>query len=115
MHDFKTCFDSLWLEDCLNVCWDAGVQNELFSIIYQLNKTCCITVQTLSGPTDMFMVENRIKQGTVLGPILSGTSAGDYCKPEAKSYSGFYIGHVQMRSLGFIDDLNDINTNLLTL
>ena len=112
LYDFKTCIDSLWLEDCLNVLWDAGVQNELFSIIYQLNKTCCITVQTRFGPTDKFTVENLVKQGTVLGPILCGMSVGDYCKPEANPYSGFYIGHVEVRSLGFMDDLNDINTDV---
>ena len=112
LYDFKTCFDSLWLEDCLNVLWDARIQNELFSIIYQLNKTCCITAQTPFGPTDQLMVENLVKQGTVLGPILCGTSVSDYCKLEANPYSGFYIGHVEVRSLGFMDDLNDINTNI---
>ena len=110
LYDFKTCFDSLWLEDALNTLWDAGVENELFYIIYLLNKNCNITVNTPFGPTERFTVEKLVKQGTVLGPFLCSTSIGDYCKDKMNPDSGTSVGKVEIRPLAFMDDLDDINT-----
>ena len=33
LYDFKTCYDSLWIEDVLNTLWDAGVENEFIYMI----------------------------------------------------------------------------------
>ena len=27
---FRLCFDSLWLEDCINSLWDLGVKDDTF-------------------------------------------------------------------------------------
>ena len=94
LYDFKTCLDSLWLEDVLNTLWDAGVDNEFFYIIYLLNKNCNITVNTPFGPTERFTTEKLVKQGTVLGPVLCSTSVGDYFKDEMNPDSGtFKLDH----------------------
>ena len=47
-YDFKQCFDSIWL----NCMWDAGVRNELFYLIYLLNKNANIIVRTPFGQTE---------------------------------------------------------------
>ena len=36
-YDIEKCFDSLWLEDCINSLWDNGVKDDTFSLIYNLN------------------------------------------------------------------------------
>ena len=46
--------------------WDAGVRNELFSLIYLLNKNANITVGTPFRPNDEFRVTNLEKQGTCM-------------------------------------------------
>ena len=48
------CFDSLWLKLVL---WEAGVNNELFTLIYALNMKSNITVLTSYGPTEEFSVK----------------------------------------------------------
>ena len=110
LYDFKTRFDSLWLEDALNTLWDVGVENELLYIIYLLNKNCNITVNTPFGPPERFTIEKLVKQGTVLGPVLCSTSIGDYCKDKINPDSGTFVEKVEIRPLAFMDDLNDINT-----
>ena len=37
LYDFKQCFDSLWLKESRLVLPEAGVNNELFTLIYALN------------------------------------------------------------------------------
>ena len=107
----ETCFDALWLEDSLNVLWNAGVTNDLFYIIYALNETCSIVVNTPFGQTSSIQIDNLVKQGTALGPVLCSTSIGDYCKENSSPRSGTYIGNACVRPLAFIDDLGDVNKN----
>ena len=35
--DYKQCFDSLWLEECVNDLYDAGLTDDKLSLIYKLN------------------------------------------------------------------------------
>ena len=104
LYDFETCFDALWLEDSLNVLWDAGVTNDLFYMIYALNETCSNVVNTPFGQTSSIQIDNLVKQGTALGPVLCSTSIGDYCKENSSLRSRTYIGNACVRPLAFMDD-----------
>ena len=46
-YDNEKCFDSLWLEDCINSLWENGVKDDTLSLIYtplaKLNSTACKT------------------------------------------------------------------------
>ena len=112
LYDFQTCFDAPWLEDSLNVLWDAGVKNELFYMMYLLNKSCNIVVNTPFGQTRNFHIENLVKQGTTLGPLLCGTSIGDYSKSEYSSHAGAFLGQTCVRPLAFMDDLGNPTENV---
>ena len=37
-YDIEKCFDSLWLQDCINALWDSGVQDDSLYFIYLLRK-----------------------------------------------------------------------------
>ena len=50
------------------VLWEAGVNNELFTLIYALNMKSNITVLTPYSPTEEFSVKDIVKQGTYYGP-----------------------------------------------
>ena len=52
----------------------------------------------------MFEVDDIVKNGTTLEPILSGISTGEYCETEI-----FFIGDTKIGPLGFVDDLASIN------
>jgi hypothetical protein len=45
LYDYKQCFDSLWLSDCLLSLWNLGVKSETLNNLKNLNDTCNITVK----------------------------------------------------------------------
>ena len=44
VYDVRKCFDSLWLHECFNDLWDAGLQNDKLSILKK--KTRVHTLQS---------------------------------------------------------------------
>ena len=79
LYDYRQCFDSMWLQDSLISLWQAGVKNEMLSLIMKLNEIANIVVNTLHGTTEKICAETIVKQGTVLGPILCSTSTAEFC------------------------------------
>ena len=105
LHDIEKCFNSLWLEDCINSIYENGVKNDILDLIHRLSQRAEIVVRTLFGDTDPFVVNNPIRQGTVLGPILYNCSL-DQMRKDSKSYQN---GSIQLKPLEFVDDIADPN------
>ena len=61
-YDIETCFDSLWLEDCINSLWNYGVQNDTLYLIYLLNRNADIIVKTPFSDTEAFTIPNLVNQ-----------------------------------------------------
>ena len=78
-YDFEQAFDSLWLEDCILSMKNLGVEKEYLQLMYNLNKSATVTVQTPYGETSAFQTDPIVKQGTILGPSLCSSSTGEYC------------------------------------
>ena len=57
-YDIEKCFDSLWLEDCINSLWENGV----LYLIYLLNKKASITVKTPLGNASLFVIKNFVNK-----------------------------------------------------
>ena len=36
--DYKQCFDSMWMEECVNDLWEAGIQDDHLALIYEVKK-----------------------------------------------------------------------------
>ena len=106
-YDIEKCFDSLWLEDCINSLWENGVKDDILSLIYYLNEKANVVVKTPFGDTDPLSFMNIVKQRTVLGPVLNNVSLDRVCK---ESYS-HHLGSVEIRSLEFVDDIADPNSD----
>ena len=62
-YDIEKCFDSLWLEDCINTLWDLGVKDDILYLIYLMNIKATVTIKI---DTDPLFLSNFVKQGTVL-------------------------------------------------
>ena len=70
-----------------------------------------ITINTPLGGTDPFVLENLVKQGTVLGAVLNNCSLGRI----PKEGSGYQMGLANIKSLEFVDDIADVNRNFSSL
>ena len=106
-YDIEKCFDSLWSEDCINSLCDNGVKDDTLSLIYKLNVKANITIKTLFGDTQVLPLENLVKQGTVLGPVLNNCSLDRVCKENLRCH----IGSVEIKSMEFVNDIADPNSD----
>ena len=107
-YDIEKCFDSLWLEDCINSRWENGVQDDTIYLIYLLNSKASVTVNTSFGRAPVFELKHIVQQGTVLGPILNN------CSLDAihRDGSGYQMGHAVIKPMEFVGDLADPNHNI---
>ena len=78
-YDTEKCFDSLWLEDCINSLWKNGVVDDILYLIYLMNRRANIVIKTPFGNTRAFTTHSLVKQGTSLGPILNNCSLDEGC------------------------------------
>ena len=107
IYDVATCFDSLWLQECINDVFDAGFQNDKLPLLALENKTAKVAVKTAQGKTKRININNIIMQGSVFGSILCTTSIDKLgklvYKNEKLTYK--YKGKVTVPSLAMVDDL----------
>ena len=104
-YDIEKCFDSLWVEDCINSLWDLGVKDDILYLIYLMNIKATVTIKTQFGDTDPLFLSNFVKQRTVLGPVLNNCSLNKLFTDSI----GYNFESVQIKSMEFVDDLADLN------
>ena len=64
--DIEKCFDSLWLEDCINSRWDNDVNDGTLSLIYNLNVKANITIKTPFRDTQDYLSKTLSNRGQCL-------------------------------------------------
>ena len=64
-------FDSEESYVALNALYEAGIQNDIFSLIHESNRENIIFVKTPNGIIKRGSIKNKIMQGDVLGPLVS--------------------------------------------
>jgi hypothetical protein len=89
--DFKQMFDSEELSTCLNALYDADIQDDMLALIFQANKTTYFAVKTPNGITEQTSVCNKILQGDVLAPLISGNMVDKYIGLQAMNSHNVYI------------------------
>ena len=105
--DYKQRFDSLWLEECLNDLYSAGVKDDSFQLLYNVNSKTNVSVKTPVGKTARDVIRNSVTQGDVFGPIFCSKQVdtiGQECLEQNK-YIYMYKGEVEIPPLGMVDDL----------
>ena len=50
--DYKQCFDSMWLDECMNDLFKAGVQDDHLALLYKANIINQVSVKTPFGKTE---------------------------------------------------------------
>ena len=109
-YDIEKCFDSLWLQDCINSLWENGIKDDILSLVYFLNTKANIVVKSPFGETKPFICSSIVKQGTVLGPVLNNCSL-DRIPVESH---GYFLGSAEIKPIEFVDDIADPNEGQLS-
>ena len=105
--DYKQCFDGLWLQECLNDFFDAGLQDDKYAVLHNINKTVDIAVRTPLGITTRETIKDVITQGDVFAPMFCSKQVdtiGQECLDQNK-YTYLYRGEVPIPPLSMIDDV----------
>jgi hypothetical protein len=111
MYDLYKCFDTLWLEQCCNDLYEAGVQNDKLAMIYEGNQENLVAVKTPIGLTKRVEINSIVTQGGVLGPILCAVQTDMIGKQSLLENKHLYMykGKVGIPSLAMIDDVAKVS------
>ena len=107
VYDYRQCFDSLWLEECLNDMYSGGLNDDKFNLIHNANSLVNVVVKTPVGETTSEDIRNVVMQGDVFGPILCSKQVDLFGKEclEKEKYIYMYKGEVPIPPLSMVDDV----------
>ena len=107
IYDIEMCFDKLNLREALNDFWEAGVQDDKFALLYELNKKLDILVKTTSFETKRESVEEVVAQGGVFGRLKCSNVIDTIGKDCMETGENIYVykNCVNIPPLSFVDDL----------
>ena len=107
LYDLAKCFDSMWFQETMNDLWDAGVRDDKFAMISQMNTDCNIAVKTPVGITDRFKLREIEMQGTKLSNIKCSVQIDTLGKECYSSNEGMFLYKecVYVPPLSMIDDI----------
>ena len=110
--DYKQCFDSMWMEECVNDLWEAGIQDDHLSLIYEINKNVNVSVKTPFGLTERKQIERVVMQGEVFGPLCCSVQVDTFGKEciQKNKFLYQYKETVGIPPLSMVDDLLLIST-----
>ena len=106
LFDIAKCFDALWLHECLNDLYEAGLDNSNLNLIYEGNKECLLSVKSPSGQTKRIPIKDIVMQGSVWGPLCCTATMDKIGQKAYKTGAPLYTykGMVTIPPLGMVVD-----------
>ena len=114
VYDIEKCFDSLWLEECLNDLYNTVPEhhrNDKISLLYETNVSNHVAIKTPAGITSRINIPCIVQQGGTWGSLLCANlidTFGKHCQ-EKLEFTYSYKNKTEILPLAFIDDLNGIS------
>ena len=105
IYDYAQMFDSIDLKQAISDIYEAGLQDDNLSLLYQANKEIFMAVNTPTGLSERQRLENIVIQGDTFGSILASVqvdSIGQECA--ASGYGYKYMDSLPVGILGLVDD-----------
>ena len=107
LFDIEKCFDTLWVEECMNDLFDSGLQNDKLPLLYMGNQNAEIAIKNQTGITDRKSIKNIIMQGSIFGSLCCTVSMDKLGKHIYKDHDLIYRykGKIDIPTLGMVDDV----------
>ena len=103
--DFRKAFDTVWRDGLLSVAWNIGIRGKVWNIIDSLYNNVLCNVRFGDIITDSFEIEEGLKQGCVLSPILFCIYINEFAKMLSSQNVGVNICNVNISCLFWADDV----------
>ena len=109
--DYKQMFDSECLFEVMNDVYEAGVEDDIFSLMFEANKENYVAVNTPNGLSDRAVFKEIVMQGDVLAPLMSSLQVDTMGKEcfEQEKHLYYFKDTVPVPPLGLVDDLFTIS------
>ena len=101
--DLEKCFDQLWLKDSIVELFKTGMNPREVMLIYSMNETCYITVETPLGNAKEIEVSEIVRQGTIWGPTLCSITTDKINEMGEKQVTRY--GNTKIEPMIFVDDI----------
>jgi len=103
--DFRKAFDTVWREGLLTIAWKLGIRGNAWNLIDCMYTDVQAKVSFGEIDTDFFDIEDGVKQGCVLSPILFCIYINELAKHFKECNMGVNICDVQIGCLFWADDV----------
>jgi hypothetical protein len=103
--DFRKAFDTVWRDGLLSVAWNIGIRGKIWNILDSLYNNVFCNVKFGDIVTDYFEVDEGLKQGCVLSPILFCIYINELAKMLENNNVGINVCNVKISCLFWADDV----------
>ena len=103
--DFRKAFDSVWRNGLLKSVWLSGIRGKVWRMIDKLYKKVNGTVKFGDIDTDFFEINQGVKQGCVLSPVLFSVFINEFKKLLVSHDLGVRINDNWLGGLFWADDI----------
>merc|ERR1712055_121760 len=107
--DIKKCFDKMVLKEAMKELWIKGIKGKHWRLIYKLNSNNILTPLTDLGKREPVKVMEMIKQGSVLGSVISVLTIDSLTRMMERVETRWEIGEIKINPLLFQDDIFAVN------
>ena len=107
--DIKKCFDKMVLKEAMKELWMKGIQGKHWRLIYKLNSNNTLIPITELGECEPINVQEMIKQGSVLGAVISAITIDSLTRMLDKCESIWEVEGIKINPLLFQDDIIVVN------
>ena len=108
--DVEKCFDTLWVQECINDLFEAGLDNDKLSLLYLENQNAKCAIKSDNGLSRRIDIQNIVMQGSVWGSLFCTTTMDKLGQISYKDENMIYKykGLVAVPSICMVDDIMSI-------
>ena len=111
--DVRRCFDNMNYFETNNDLWDTGVNDNKFSLLSQLDRTCKVVIKTPCGETREITFADLILQGSVFGSLKCSVQVDTLGREVLSDSEGMgvftYKDSVEVPPICIVDDIIGIS------
>ena len=110
IYDVEKCFDALWMQECINDIYEAGLDNDKLPLLFLENQNAKVAIKSSKGISKRVNITNIVMQGSVWGSLSCTTTMDKLGKIAYENADLLYMykGLVAVPPICMVDDIMSI-------